>query len=86
MAGDEEVRLTLRLPESLRDKLQALSKTSGRSVNAEIVQRLESSIGFEDEYGPLEQVMREVWSDIDKLKEKVQEHEEHLFPNRYDWK
>lgn len=36
--------LHVRLANELKDKLESLAKASGRSVNAEIVQRLEMSI------------------------------------------
>ncbi|QNQ40602.1 Arc family DNA-binding protein [Brucella intermedia] len=67
----EEVRLTLRLPASLRDKIAALSKESGRSLNAEIVSMLERSIGVESEYGPLDQVIGEIWQAIEKLQQDI---------------
>jgi len=67
----EEVRLTLRLPAPLRDKLSALSKESGRSLNAEIVSMLERSVGVESEYGPLDQVIGEIWQAIESLQSEV---------------
>ncbi|MGN6548478.1 MAG: Arc family DNA-binding protein [Pararhizobium sp.] len=81
----DEVRLTLRLPARVRDHLLQKGKESGRSLNAEIVNRLERSVDFEDEYGSLEQVMTEVWKDIDELKTQVNEHDRHIFPQRHDW-
>ncbi|WAJ31176.1 Arc family DNA-binding protein [Antarcticirhabdus aurantiaca] len=80
----EDPQMKLRLPEALKTAIAKAAEANGRSLNAEIVQRLEQSIGFEEEYGPLEEVMREVWNDIEKLKARVAEHDEHLFPNRYD--
>lgn len=44
MAGDETVKLLLRLPESLRDALKRWAATNRRSVTAEIVYRLERSV------------------------------------------
>lgn len=40
--GSEEVRLTLRMPASLRDRITNHAAHSGRSLNAEIVQQLEA--------------------------------------------
>lgn len=80
----EEVRLTLRLPASLRDKLSALSKESGRSLNAEIVSMLERSIGVEDTYGPLDVVIGEIWQAIEKLQEQVYPLTE-TYHNRDPW-
>lgn len=43
MADDQEARITLRLPTALRDRLAAIADASSRSMNGEIVSRLESS-------------------------------------------
>jgi len=67
----EEVRLTLRLPTALRDELAALSKEAGRSLNAEIVSILERSVKVESEYGPLDQVIGEIWQAIEKLQSEI---------------
>ena len=37
----------LRFPEGMRDRLKALAAENGRSLNAEIVHRLEQSLGDE---------------------------------------
>lgn len=45
--ADDEVRMTLRLPASVRDAVADAGRDAGRSLNAEIVQRLEDSLkGF----------------------------------------
>ncbi|WP_087607922.1 Arc family DNA-binding protein [Komagataeibacter europaeus] len=41
--SDPEKQIHVRLPESLKAKIEASAKSSGRSVNAEVVQRLENS-------------------------------------------
>jgi hypothetical protein len=84
--NSDEVRLTLRIPARIRDKLTAKGKEHNRSLNAEIVMRLERSIDFEDEYGTLEEVMQQVWTDIDQLKANVDELGRATFPQRFDWK
>lgn len=86
MSDNDEVRLTLRIPARLRDRLTAKGKEHSRSLNAEIVMRLERSIDFEDEYGSLEAVMMEVWKELDELKAKVEDHDRHIHPSNYDWK
>ena len=84
---DDEVRLTLRLPAKLRDRLTEQGKQNGRSLNAEIVSLLERTIGVEEAFGPLKDVVEEIWSAIEKLQTQVARHDEHLFPNSYDdWK
>ena len=83
---NSEVRVTLRLPGTLHAILTHGAMQNQRSMNAEIIARLERSVNFEDEYGTLETVMREVWKDIDELKSNVDELGRHVFPQRYDWK
>ncbi|NDW04651.1 Arc family DNA-binding protein [Jiella pacifica] len=43
--ADEEIRKTLRLPVSFRDPISAAAAARNRSMNGEIVARLESSTG-----------------------------------------
>lgn len=43
MAEEDEVRITLRLPKSLRDRIAASAERQGRSMNGEIVQALEQA-------------------------------------------
>ncbi|MBN8998866.1 MAG: Arc family DNA-binding protein, partial [Rhizobiales bacterium] len=42
--GGDEIRLTLRLPAELRDRLATSAERSSRSMNGEIVSRLERSL------------------------------------------
>ncbi|RRR97289.1 Arc family DNA-binding protein [Glycomyces terrestris] len=46
---EHETRLTLRLPSDVRTRLSAKAKSARRSLNAEIVYRLESSLRIEAE-------------------------------------
>lgn len=46
--GRESDKFMLRLPDGMRDRLKSLAATNGRSLNAEIVQRLEASLSMED--------------------------------------
>jgi len=84
--SEELDKFLLRMSTGLRDKIKAIADRNGRSMNAEIVARLERSIDFEDEYGSLEAVMIEVWKDIDELKSNVDELGRQVFPHRFDWK
>lgn len=43
-AGSGEVKFTLRMPESLRDRLAAKAKENGQSLNAFIIRRLEAHV------------------------------------------
>jgi ferritin-like metal-binding protein YciE len=46
--SSDEVRLTLRLPSALRDRIADATASTGRSINAEIVARLEISDDVEN--------------------------------------
>ncbi|MDO6963980.1 Arc family DNA-binding protein [Rhizobium alvei] len=50
MVDENEIRLTLRLPASLRDKLSEKAGSNGRSLNAEILTRIERTLAEEDQY------------------------------------
>jgi hypothetical protein len=43
----EDPQMKLRLPPELKDRLTALAEENGRSLNAEVVRRLEESLGGE---------------------------------------
>lgn len=45
-------RIELRVPSDLRERLESACAESGRSLNAEIVARLEASFGHEPEINP----------------------------------
>jgi len=45
--SDRDPMVHIRIPESLRQTLQALARNSGRSMNAEIVDRLQHSVDDE---------------------------------------
>lgn len=68
--GADEIRLTLRLPAGLRDLLLDRGKENGRSLNAEIVSRLERSARETDE-GSTVSVLTDR---IEKLERLVQDH------------
>ncbi|AYC99982.1 Arc family DNA-binding protein [Neorhizobium sp. NCHU2750] len=43
--GQDAERVHLRLPDGLRDRLKRVAELNGRSMNSEIVARLEASLG-----------------------------------------
>lgn len=73
--ADEEVRITLRLPASLRDRLTEAASDSGRSMNGEIVSRLEDSLDGEEKLwrvvGALEDKVEEVLKRLDDMEPEV---------------
>jgi Arc-like DNA binding domain len=44
MSGEDPYRFLLRMPQALREPLRDAAETQGRSLNAEIVARLEASV------------------------------------------
>ncbi len=53
----------IRLPQSLRERLEAVAKANGRSLNAEMLLRLEASLDGQDGFvvnDDLEARMREI--------------------------
>lgn len=59
LAKREGQQLLLRFPEKsdLRDRLEVVAKTNGRSLSAEIIQRLEASLADND---PMEMIRKEM--------------------------
>ncbi|WP_291577451.1 Arc family DNA-binding protein [Bradyrhizobium sp.] len=60
-------KFNVRLPPGLRDRLHALAKANGRSANAELVDRLEKSIGDIDDTKKLLAGMSDLVLEIAKL-------------------
>ncbi len=71
-AGRGSDQFVVRLPPGMRDKIAEVAERNGRSMNAEIVSILESSLKFESEYGPLDQVIGEIWGAIEGLQREVE--------------
>ena len=67
----DEVRLTLRLPEGLRDQLLEKAKVNGRSMNAEIVSRLELTVEKEGAHGNIYELAASLETRIEALEGKV---------------
>lgn len=77
--SSEEVRLTLRLPAALRDRLIEKGKENGRSLNAEIVSRLEKAITEEDTFDmSIYDITGALGERLEKLEQMVWDHDERL--------
>lgn len=77
--SSEEVRFTLRLPAALRDRLIDKGKENGRSLNAEIVSRLERAIIEEDSFDKsIYDFTGELEERLEKLERMVWDHDERL--------
>ncbi|RVH37643.1 Arc family DNA-binding protein [Sinorhizobium meliloti] len=69
---EEEVRITLRLPASLRDKLLASAEDRSRSMNGEIVERLDWSFDrATDERANLLKLVHDQDTELQELRERV---------------
>ncbi|WP_281502989.1 Arc family DNA-binding protein [Ancylobacter crimeensis] len=82
-------KVMLRLPDGMRDRLAEAARENGRSMNAEIVSRLEKSL---DQFKTLEQLVeeveqsRELWGRVEDLEYQVREltQEVRRMPDRGD--
>ncbi|WLS07184.1 Arc family DNA-binding protein [Shinella sumterensis] len=59
----EDAQLKLRLTDELKAKVAEAARSNGRSVNAEIVMRLEESFGGE----------QNLWDEVNRLTDTVQD-------------
>lgn len=50
----------IRLTKELRERLEAIAKTNGRSLNAEMILRLEASLGNEPEENSIDERIRRI--------------------------
>lgn len=69
----ESDRFMLRLPDGMRDRLKAEAAHNGRSMNAEIIHRLEETLKMDD-YAPEKNVRAgdEMPSDLSELVDMIQ--------------
>lgn len=67
---DEQVQVNFRMPADLRDRLKVAAGTNNRSMNAEIVARLDASFGMHviDKMNELETRLKLVEEDIQELR------------------
>lgn len=65
--GRESDKFMLRLPEGMRDALKSVAGDNGRSMNAEIVARLQDSL-FGSSKSTIDDVAQFAWRAIDHMK------------------
>lgn len=70
-AGRGSDQFVIRFPEGMRDRIAHLAAANGRSMNTELIDRLEKSMVDSDNLKDLEVSLAELWV-------KVQDHEEYL--------
>lgn len=76
----------LRLPDGMRDRIKAAAEASNRSMNAEIVARLEKSFVSEAEMENALDNIDDLIDRVEKLEAAVRDHDEQLSPGKSDWK
>jgi hypothetical protein len=82
--GRSSDQFMLRLPDELRSKIKDVADRNGRSMNAEIVLRLERSIIFEDRYGPIEEIIKDIWGELESVRDSIDEIKDKI-PNSRDF-
>lgn len=81
--SDTQDRFIVRFPEGMRDQIATIAKANGRSMNAEIVARLEKSLRDEVTDKVMGAVMTPAWLDkfMERVNELAEQHGvEYLFP------
>lgn len=71
--GRESDKFMLRLPEGMRERVAELAKANGRTMNAEIVSRLERSLKDENVAGTQAAMLSEIYSLLDGQKNELVE-------------
>jgi hypothetical protein len=66
-------QFVIRLPEGMRDRIAKLAMANGRSMNAELVDRLEKSLVDSDSLKVLEATVADLWEEVMFLKGVVVE-------------
>jgi hypothetical protein len=64
-------QFVLRMPDGMRDKIALAAKARGRSMNAELVDRLEKSMDDSDNLKDLENTVADLWERVERLEDKV---------------
>ncbi|MDX5592597.1 Arc family DNA-binding protein [Pseudovibrio sp. SPO723] len=65
MTQHETPYFRLRVPEPLKVKIKQAAENEGRSMTAEIIQRLEQS--FKHDYGEVDEAITDLYRQVDKL-------------------
>jgi hypothetical protein len=70
--SSEPLFFRLRLPENLKAQIEASAKANGRSMNAEVLSRLERSFDLDDGLTELDEGFTDHEKRIDQLESQVQ--------------
>ncbi len=71
--GRESDKFMLRLPNGMRDRIKLAADAKNRSMNAEIVARLEQSLAFSEEWDNLLSNIDDAHSRIESLERQMQD-------------
>ncbi|WP_336717564.1 Arc family DNA-binding protein [Asaia bogorensis] len=69
--SEQEKQIHVRIPESLKGRIERAAKADGRSVNAEIVQRLDASFGGAQLPAPSPEQYRHTFWEIQALDDSI---------------
>ncbi len=81
-------KFMLRMPEGMRERIAREAKANGRSMNAELIARIEQS--FEDDtvwdqlVGQVDELERDFENRIQELERAMYDVTHHLFPLKYE--
>jgi hypothetical protein len=84
--GNEPIRPTgrgsdqfvIRFPEGMRDRIASLAAANGRSMNAELIDRIGKSMVDSDDIKNLENTVGKLWDRIELIKEILEVHDNQL--------
>jgi hypothetical protein len=82
-AGRGSEQFVIRFPEGMRERLAHLAGANGRSMNAELVHRLEASMAASDEVKKAKILMTEIKAEVDMKMKKLEERMA-SFESRHD--
>jgi hypothetical protein len=77
-AGRGSDQFVIRFPEGMRDRIANLAAANGRSMNAELIDRLEKSMVDSDDIKNLENTVAQLWDRIHLIKEILEMHDHRL--------
>jgi hypothetical protein len=77
-AGRGSDQFVIRFPEGMRDRIAKLAAENGRSMNAELIDRLEKSMVDSDDIKNLENTVARLWDRIDTIREILETHDRML--------
>ncbi|MDH2092315.1 Arc family DNA-binding protein [Rhizobium pusense] len=83
MAKDDPY-FRLRIPEALKAQIEKSAGENNRSMTAEIISRLERSYEIDDSFQETIDTVNDMYTRLEKLEYKVSEHDELIYPGRYD--